>query len=87
MKHYGKSARKARQKAANSCHNVSECNNFKKLAFEEDETECSTIDGEMINRSMGTDAVKKGNGLFIGDYFVGILDSLSGFGNIPSLRY
>ncbi|EJF08826.1 MULTISPECIES: hypothetical protein [Pontibacter] len=53
----------------------------------EDSQEYSTIDGEVINSSLGSDAVKKGTGLFIGDYFVGILDSLSGVNNMPYLRY
>ena len=54
----------------------------------EDSLEYSTIDGEVINSTLGTDAVKKGTGLFIGEYFVGILDSLSsGMSNVPYLRY
>ena len=49
--------------------------------------EYSTIDGEVINSTIGSDAVEKGNGLFIGDYFVGILDSLSGVSKMPYVRY
>lgn len=49
--------------------------------------EYSTIDGEMITSTDGTDAVSKGKGLFIGDYFVGILDCFASISNKPYLRY
>ncbi len=52
-----------------------------------DSEEFSTTDGEVIDPSAGSNAIKNGTGMFIGGYFVGILDSLSGVGAAPFLRY
>ncbi|SIT82603.1 hypothetical protein [Pontibacter indicus] len=76
--------------AANANKHAGSRNNLKSLkpvTQNDDSIEYSTIDGEVIDSTLGTDAVKKGTGLFIGDYFVGILDSLSGKSNVPYLRY
>lgn len=66
---------------------VSESSVQPSTGWEESSREYSTIDGEVINRTDGSDAVSKGKGLFIGDYFVGIPDSLSGWAGAPHLRY
>ncbi|WP_018478260.1 hypothetical protein [Pontibacter roseus] len=54
---------------------------------EEEAVEYSTIDGEVITSMAGTSALQKGAGILIGDYFVGISESLQGFTNRPFLRY
>ncbi|MBX0332932.1 hypothetical protein K3G39_06755 [Pontibacter sp. HSC-14F20] len=72
-------------KKNNGCLN--NLNSVKQNSHVDESQDYSTIDGEVINSSLGSDAVKKGTGLFIGDYFVGILDSLSGVNNMPYLRY
>ncbi|PKV75819.1 hypothetical protein [Pontibacter ramchanderi] len=74
-------------KPINSSGSRNHLKSLKPATQNEDSLEYSTIDGEVINSTLGSDAVKKGTGLFIGDYFVGILDSLSGVGNVPYLRY
>jgi hypothetical protein len=58
-----------------------------KTAQNDESEEFSTTDGEVIDSSAGSDAIKKGTGMFIGGYFVGILDSLSGVAAAPFLRY
>jgi hypothetical protein len=73
--------------AGNCATNLQSVFSAKLQSQEEESMEYSTIDGEVINSMMGSDAVKKGKGLFIGEYFVGILDSLSGMGTTPYLRY
>ena len=73
--------------AGNCATNLQTGFSAKLQSQEEESMEYSTIDGEVVNSTMGCDAVKKGKGLFIGDYFVGILDSLTGMGNTPYLRY
>ncbi|MDO6388504.1 hypothetical protein Q4E40_00095 [Pontibacter sp. BT731] len=83
MKTYENKAAKPKQDVGNCSYLKS----VKPVAQTDDSLEYSTIDGEVINSTLGTDAVKKGTGLFIGEYFVGILDSLSGMSNVPYLRY
>lgn len=83
MKTYENNAATA-NKHAGSRNNLK---SLKPVTQNDDSIEYSTIDGEVIDSTLGTDAVKKGTGLFIGDYFVGILDSLSGKSNVPYLRY
>ena len=76
--------------AANQSKHAGNCNYLKSVkpaTLNDDSVEYSTIDGEVVDSTLGTDAVKRGTGLFIGDYFVGILDSLSGKSNMPYLRY
>jgi hypothetical protein len=59
-----------------------------KNAFQEEEVvEFSTIDGEVITSVAGTNALKRGAGILIGDYFVGISECLSNLGSRPFLRY
>ncbi|PVY40146.1 hypothetical protein [Pontibacter virosus] len=81
---------KTYENSASTPTNVGSRNHLKSskpITQNEESIEYSTIDGEVINSTLGSDAVKKGTGLFIGDYFVGILDSLSGMSNVPYLRY
>ncbi|MBD1395883.1 hypothetical protein H9Q13_01795 [Pontibacter sp. JH31] len=54
---------------------------------EEDSMEYATIDGEVVTCIAGASALEKGAGIMIGDYFVGILESLSGLSSKPFLRY
>jgi hypothetical protein len=86
MKHYGNTAVTAGLDSG-YCAVLSVTHPGQKNNQEEETIAYSTIDGEMINSAIGSDAVKKGKGLFIGDYFVGILDSFAAIGNTPYLRY
>ena len=45
---------------------------FKSMALPEEMLEYATIDGGVIEYVAGAQAVSKGNGIFIGGYFVGI---------------
>jgi hypothetical protein len=86
MKYYGNSAVKSGL-GSGVCAVLSAIQPAKTNKQVEAAIDFSTIDGEVIDSSVGSDAVKKGTGLFIGGYFVGILDSFSGIGNTPFLRY
>ncbi|WP_299708250.1 hypothetical protein [uncultured Pontibacter sp.] len=86
MKYYGSKAVKSGLESG-VCAVLSAIQPAKAYTQVEAAIDFSTIDGEVIDSSVGSDAVKKGNGLFIGGYFVGILDSFSGIGNTPFLRY
>lgn len=47
----------------------------------------STIDGGVIASNTGRNAVDSGAGIFIGDYFVGVIDSFISSCNVPYVRY
>jgi len=87
MNIYGNSAVKASYDSG-SCPLLSAYPSSSKTpVVEEEAVEYSTIDGEVITSKAGTNALKIGAGIMIGDYFVGISESISGFGNTPYLRY
>ncbi|WP_125185499.1 hypothetical protein [Botryobacter ruber] len=49
--------------------------------------EYSTIDGRVITHTACAHAVSNGSGIFIGDYFVGLTESNTLFGNTHFIRY
>lgn len=55
--------------------------------LEEEVLDYSTIDGGVIASNTGRSAVDSGAGIFIGDYFVGVIDSFISSCNIPYVRY
>jgi hypothetical protein len=86
MNIYGNSAVTASYDSG-SCPSLSTYPTSKTLVVEEEAAEYSTIDGEVITSKAGTNALKIGAGIMIGDYFVGISESISAFGSVPYLRY
>lgn len=87
MKNYGSKAGKLKHKEGNCKTSGSVGYTGSKSAQDDESEDFSTTDGEVIDSSAGTDAVRKGKGMFIGGYFVGILDTLSGVAATPFLRY
>lgn len=47
----------------------------------------STTDGSMITLHAGKHAISQGAGIFIGDYFVGLADSLCTDAALPFIKY
>lgn len=86
MNIYGNLAVKASYEGG-TCPLVSISSSSRQTSVEEDTVEFSTIDGEMITSVAGTNALKRGAGILIGDYFVGISESFQNFNNVPFLRY
>jgi hypothetical protein len=57
------------------------------MALPEEMVEYATIDGSVIAYIACAHAVSKGNGIFIGDYFVGISDSSQSGICQPQIHY
>jgi phosphoheptose isomerase len=47
----------------------------------------STTDGSMVTFNAGTNAISKGAGIFIGDYFVGFADNPFADTAVPFIKY
>lgn len=57
------------------------------MVSEDEEFNFSTIDGNVVTYYDGASAVSNGAGIFIGDYFVGIVDNILSSCNIPFIQY
>jgi hypothetical protein len=75
---------KAEISYANSCLPL--YSNTKVDILEEEGTDFSTIDGDVVTYTDGADAVNNGAGIFIGDYFVGKSDSQQAVCTIACIR-
>jgi hypothetical protein len=47
----------------------------------------STTDGRMVTFNAGQHAISKGAGIFIGEYFVGLVDSYFADAAMPCIKY